>query len=1091
MASIPVTLHVTQGPYAGQVFRVVVRERETRCTQVRLGRAKTRWTRKCGVCMPDDDELSSSHARLKYGVGNRVLFVDVGSTNGSEVDGRDAEEDVQVELKTGSTLRLGLALMTVTIDAGRDANADDALNLENSSCGNKPPPPPAAKKAGRTFSRRGRENKAGVLAGGAAAGAGGQPTEGDDADDGVRSSTSPSLMAIKPPKPPPMRKRLAMERTEAVVQPTAPTATEPALIDLTSPGAVPATSAQQLGPAKRTDGAPLAATGAASSPAAVVALKAVPVPTASSTPLEERIVRDVQRATADPLPLRPGDWQNKHQDDGGGGGGGKPLSAQQAGPRAPAQHEPKHAAGSEKGAHAGNAVTAQRALQWQVGASVEARFRGTGNWYPAVVAAANPAERTYDVAYDDGDREQHVAAQWLRAPAVDVTKQQREYLRAREQGVACRKFKLESIGAHECVPSGRTIKPMRGWEGSWPAIREFMQNTIDHLELLDQKTGRRHAALELVTFPDSADNVEGATSGTPAPLFEFRCGGALVCRISVARHVLEIEQHFTFPLPPRALDTGVPDTTKMHGSTAGGFGDGFKTAAVALLARSNAFQRLEWAFESQGQRIEWKFGGKHRKAVGTFAACQVLEVEITRESVDAAAKRAGGGGGASRLGENVMLQTIAVHEIGLDFVREAVPRLQVFWRLDESSLVGKRARASFMCDARALPPILRAHRPVVPEPGVYVCGIYVREAQISGSVMAFFGNALEVSGRDRNEVSETRLAQCCSDLLRLHPDTGGLATLLSSLKGLDAASPDALAGLPRRELQRMAKENGIAANLASKKIIAALKKLSAGDSAAHGSAGEGEATPAGPSWMTRCPNSAPFLDRVLLPIKEHILHTVFGFPRGCIFISSKTTSTGGPFTKWASAFLKEHGAPLVPLALGASKTLFDEVHPEELRDRCAAILRKQPPLSHARDLISAMQKVIQFLHPVRPIDVVVSKDVKFAFLHKDTLYSRDSYLNFRLVQSLKIVVTNRKELFEDHDEVSNNSEAVTEALMELKHKETLSPADIDAALKNAARFKAANAEFVAGSASAEVREAAMNAAKVLGNVYVDGRDPEG
>ena len=89
MASIPVTLHVTQGPYAGQKFHVVVRERETRRTQVRLGRAKTQWTRKCGVCMPDDDELSTSHARLKYGAGDRVLFFDVGSTNGSEVDGRD------------------------------------------------------------------------------------------------------------------------------------------------------------------------------------------------------------------------------------------------------------------------------------------------------------------------------------------------------------------------------------------------------------------------------------------------------------------------------------------------------------------------------------------------------------------------------------------------------------------------------------------------------------------------------------------------------------------------------------------------------------------------------------------------------------------------------------------------------------------------------------------------------------------------------------------------------------------------------------------------------------------------------------------
>ena len=44
-------------------------------------------------------------------------------------------------------------------------------------------------------------------------------------------------------------------------------------------------------------------------------------------------------------------------------------------------------------------------------------------------------------------------------------------------------------------------------------------------------------------------------------------------------------QAFTFPLHPRALDTGVADRTKGGEATAGGFGDGFKTAAIALLAQ--------------------------------------------------------------------------------------------------------------------------------------------------------------------------------------------------------------------------------------------------------------------------------------------------------------------------------------------------------------------------------------------------------------------------------------------------------------------------------------------------------------------------
>ena len=170
----------------------------------------------------------------------------------------------------------------------------------------------------------------------------------------------------------------------------------------------------------------------------------------------------------------------------------------------------------------------------------------------------------------------------------------------------------------DCI--GRTIKKMTAWSGMWPPIREFMQNTIDHLKLVDHVTGRRHAALKLTVSNDSENTLS----------YSFHCGDVFICAIRVvSANEIEIEQAYTFPLPPRALDTGVPDTTKLGGSTAGGFGDGFKTAAVALLSlgKSN-FQELSWTFIEGGRRIIWDFTGCHRSAVGSFAACEVLEVHI-------------------------------------------------------------------------------------------------------------------------------------------------------------------------------------------------------------------------------------------------------------------------------------------------------------------------------------------------------------------------------------------------------------------------------------------------------------------------------
>ena len=58
---------------------------------------------------------------------------------------------------------------------------------------------------------------------------------------------------------------------------------------------------------------------------------------------------------------------------------------------------------------------------------------------------------------------------------------------------------------------------MTAWAGLWPALREFLQNTIDHLQLL-AVDGRLHAALR----------VENTSLGGGERLVAFWCGDVQV-----------------------------------------------------------------------------------------------------------------------------------------------------------------------------------------------------------------------------------------------------------------------------------------------------------------------------------------------------------------------------------------------------------------------------------------------------------------------------------------------------------------------------------------------------------------------------------
>ena len=59
--------------------------------------------------------------------------------------------------------------------------------------------------------------------------------------------------------------------------------------------------------------------------------------------------------------------------------------------------------------------------------------------------------------------------------------------------------RLELVRCVEMVVQVDHLNQVHGvWKGHWPALREFMQNTADHLHLLDGTTGRLDPALKLV-----------------------------------------------------------------------------------------------------------------------------------------------------------------------------------------------------------------------------------------------------------------------------------------------------------------------------------------------------------------------------------------------------------------------------------------------------------------------------------------------------------------------------------------------------------------------------------------------------------------
>uniref|UniRef100_A0A6S8YFX9 Uncharacterized protein n=1 Tax=Chaetoceros debilis TaxID=122233 RepID=A0A6S8YFX9_9STRA len=511
------------------------------------------------------------------------------------------------------------------------------------------------------------------------------------------------------------------------------------------------------------------------------------------------------------------------------------------------------------------------------------------------------------------------------------------YIQNLEKNAQKRKYSLSKLSSREVIATGRTIKSLKAWKGHWPPLREFLQNTVDHLSLMDEKTGRRRACLDM----------EVAKEGKNRGEISFTCQDTPICKFEVpnADEVI-IEQNYTFPISSRAVDTGVDDTSKSSNSAqAGGFGDGFKTVATTLMANSKKgdFDSLKWDFYAipEKTKLTWSFEPLEKEKVATFAKCQVLQVVIDKckmnnDEVESFRKGVNSG--------YIMRQKIKVKNIGKFFLEQAVTKFMVFWDLDDRTLISTLSRRGGRgTSGDCIGPISEQPKlfngtlgNLQPKSGIYVSGIFVRNAKITGTIMCFFGDRLEVNGRDRNDVNDEELVNAVSHVLTRCNNMEYLRSLL----------------LPLLENKKDEKQK---------------------------------------SWLLQ---PSTLFNRLIETQKEFILHDVLLVPRNAVFISDKTFSSEVPFFSWALHFLRKRGQPLICIKEGANKFLFEECNEYKLTEKCVNILKttEKRRRKGGNNNQTGIRKCLAFLG-LSSVKAMLFKDLEVPFIHKQDIYIPEAKLS--------------------------------------------------------------------------------------------------
>jgi pSer/pThr/pTyr-binding forkhead associated (FHA) protein len=120
-----VILKVVGGSHIGQKFRL---EPATENGEdiFKIGRSTGRLFKEKGVSLYKDKEISTTHAKIEIRNG-QVFYVDVRSTNGSQLNGDDVVPNVPLRLNEGDVILLGSTELCVHISdlTGESAEKSD------------------------------------------------------------------------------------------------------------------------------------------------------------------------------------------------------------------------------------------------------------------------------------------------------------------------------------------------------------------------------------------------------------------------------------------------------------------------------------------------------------------------------------------------------------------------------------------------------------------------------------------------------------------------------------------------------------------------------------------------------------------------------------------------------------------------------------------------------------------------------------------------------------------------------------------------------------------------------------------------------
>ena len=109
-AGVTVRAEVIDGLYAGQTFDLKPKSRSP-CF---IGRSAGKKFRDRGISMPNDGEVSTTHAKVEV-KGGKAYYTDVGSTNGTLLNGQEVEPDVALLITDGMQLLIGAQVVRFTL----------------------------------------------------------------------------------------------------------------------------------------------------------------------------------------------------------------------------------------------------------------------------------------------------------------------------------------------------------------------------------------------------------------------------------------------------------------------------------------------------------------------------------------------------------------------------------------------------------------------------------------------------------------------------------------------------------------------------------------------------------------------------------------------------------------------------------------------------------------------------------------------------------------------------------------------------------------------------------------------------------------